>query len=231
MRAAALALLAGAALAACSSFSPEARVLCRDPDRQLAEALAPRSRPLVAHPGHAALCAARDDEGRCREVRRDVERLGLICPRHVPTLLAAASLAVEASDTLAARRYLDEVAALAPRSPATGILRARLALADGNLRHARRLLEDDIRLAPDHAGLRETLAGVLYLQRRFEDARAALAIAARLGTPGWRVAYNLGLIEEALGNLEQAARRYEEALRERPDWPAPRARLAGLRAL
>jgi Flp pilus assembly protein TadD len=148
----------------------------------------------------------------------------------VPTVLAAASLAFETGDAPAAQRSLDEVARLVPRDAGATVLRARIAVKEGNLRYARRLVEGEIRLVPDSPALRETLAGILYLQRHFAEARVALQAAARLGAPAWRIAYHLGLLDEAVGDAEAAARRYAEAVDLNPAWHPARARLEGLRA-
>ena len=63
-----------------------------------------------------------------------------------------------------------------------------------------------------------------------EEARIYLTQAANLGAPPWRIAYHRGLIEEAAGTPADALKQYEEALRYKPGWSLPAARLKGLRA-
>jgi tetratricopeptide (TPR) repeat protein len=216
-------VIAWLAAAGCASFSPE-RHHCVEPDRRLAEAL--RLLGDTAPEVGDACSLGRN----CGQARRTVDRLAAVCPTHVPTLLVAASLAFETGDAPAAQRSLDEVARLAPRDAGATVLRARIAVKEGNLRYARRLVEGEIRLVPDSPALRETLAGLLYLQQQFAEARVALQAAARLGAPAWRTAYHLGLLDEAVGDAETAARRYAEALDLNPAWHPARARLEGLRA-
>jgi tetratricopeptide (TPR) repeat protein len=99
----------------------------------------------------------------------------------------------------------------------------------GDLPFARRFLEAQIRLAPDHAGLHETYAAALFLGGAMDDARRELTTAGRLGAPRWRVAYHLGLLEEAAQRLDEARRLYAEALAAHPGWEPAQARLNALR--
>jgi Flp pilus assembly protein TadD len=76
--------------------------------------------------------------------------------------------------------------------------------------------------------LRETYAAALYLTGQTEEARRELDVAADLGAPRWRIAYHLGLIEEASGQVENARRLYGEALAGNPGWAPAQSRLKGL---
>jgi len=215
-----------ATLTGCAAMNPASQE-CVDPDRRLAQALAP------IPPAHldGPLCAsAARGEVSCGMIRQRVNQLANLCPRHAPTVLAAASLAYDGGSISTAQQYLDDLLSWAPAYPEAVMLRSRLALQDGNLRLARRLLEQEIQRVPNHPGLREMLASLLYLQRQYAEARATLEIAGRLGAPGWRLSYNLGLVEEGLGNDEIAERHYAATLDARPDYGPARVRLEALRA-
>ncbi len=160
----------------------------------------------------------------------ELRRLNAEYPNHTATLFALAVLEYESGVRERASAYLDTLLDISPVHPEAGMMRSRLAISDGNLPAARRVLEQQIRYTPDHFGLREALSAAAYLAKDLEGARSELEIARRLGAPYWRVAFNLGLIEEAAGNRIQAMKDYEVALLERPDFPAATSRLAGLRA-
>ena len=160
----------------------------------------------------------------------ELRKLSLEYPAHAPTLFALAVLEYEAGARARASGYLDSLFEVEPVHPEAGILRSRMAIADGNLPASRRVLEQQIRYTPDHPALHEALSATAYLEGDLESARTELELARRLGAPGWRVAFNLGLIEEADGNRIQAMKDYEVALAERPDFPEASSRLAGLQA-
>jgi Tfp pilus assembly protein PilF len=167
------------------------------------------------------------DSGR---LLNELRRLNQDHPTHVPTLFALATKTYEAGQRERADAYLDQLFDLRPAHPEAGVLRARLALRDGNLSAARRVLEQQIRYTPDHAGLREAHGSVLYLGGELEPARLELERARRLGAPAWRVAFNLGLVEEAEGNVTLAMERYQVAMRLNESFQPAASRLAGLEA-
>lgn len=164
----------------------------------------------------------------CERISREIARLAVEFPRNPDVLLANASIAHALRRPEEAQGYLDRLLQIQPIRPDAAVLRSRVALAEGNLRLARRLLEEQIELVPDHAGLREALASVFYLEGETEAARRSLDAAAGLGAPRWRVAYNRGLVAEAEHKLDEAARHYEEALRGAPEFHPARSRLRGL---
>lgn len=212
--------------AGCAQMSPSVRE-CIEPDRRLAAALGTiRPDPDA----EAALCPVDAGPRSCEMVRTRVNELVTICPRHAPTVITAAALAYDAGELNLAQLYLDDVLSWNRTRPEAAVLRIRVAQQDGNVRLARRLAEEQIRLHPSHAGLREALASVFYLQRQYPETREALEIALRLGAPPWRVSYNLGLVEEAAGKTELAMLRYTEALDRHPGFTAARNRLDALRA-
>src|SRR5206468_71843 len=148
----------------------------------------------------------------CGQLERELERLSVLCPGHAPTLLANAAVAYDAHRPAKSQQFLDEILAQPRSHPDAAVLRARIAIDEGNLPFAHRLLDQQIRLAPDHAGLHETYGAALYLGGHMAEARHELTTASALGAPRWRIAYHLGLVEEAAGQLDLARKYYGEAL-------------------
>jgi Flp pilus assembly protein TadD len=70
----------------------------------------------------------------------------------------------------------------------------------------------------------------LYLSGELADAALELQTAQRLGAPGWRVAYHLGLVDEAAGRLDAAREHYAAAVAGNPGWLPARSRLNALQA-
>lgn len=163
-------------------------------------------------------------------VKNQIERLSLEFPRHVPTLMANAALAWEHREIAKTQSYLDRLFALASVHPDAAVLRAQVAVREGDLPLARRLLEAHRQYVPDHAGVREALSAVYYLQKEHELAVSELAVAERLGAPPWRIAYNRGLIAEARGDTAGATAAFEACLAANPDYAPARSRLAGSKA-
>ena len=211
--------------AACAAHSPvAARAECSRPDAQLQEWV----HALEAQQAMGCPDVGRSRARSCAELRRDVERLALLCPGHGPTKMVNAVLAYDAGETAKAQQFLDDLFERPHSDPDAAMLRARIAIDEGNVRFAQRFTEEQLRLAPNHSGLRELHAATLFLSGQHERAQAELVVAKKLGAPAWRVAYHLGLIEEALGQRDLARQRYAEALQDRPDFAAARARLDAL---
>ena len=168
-------------------------------------------------------------EGYAGELERmKLERLLLKYPRHVPTLLANATIAYGANQPIKAQRYLDSLFRIAKKHPDAGVLRTRLALEESNLSFARRFVEQQIQYTPDHSGLHEVYAAVLYFQKEWEAANKALQKAKEFGAPSWRVAFHSGLIEETKGNSSEAMKHYKLCLIVKPDHKEAASRLRGL---
>jgi tetratricopeptide (TPR) repeat protein len=106
----------------------------------------------------------------------------------------------------------------------------RIAVGDTEILSAEVISGRELLLAPDHAALRETHAAALYFDGKFADARAELAMAGALGAPRWRIAYHLGLVEEASGRGQEASRYYAEAVGANPGFAPAESRLKALRA-
>lgn len=214
-------ILAVALLAsACASRGPLGRQECGNPDAELARLLKP----------YEAL-RAKGCTAECDQLRREIERLAMVCPGHTPTLMANAVFAYDDRRLATAQQLLDLILAQQGSHPETTVLRARIAIEEGNLPFARRLLEQQIRLAPDHAGLHETLGAALYLARELAEAEPHLIAASKLGAPAWRIAYHLGLIREAQGRFDDALKLYTEALAANPAWAPAQSRVNAIRAM
>lgn len=211
---------------ACATFSPLVRQECYNADAQLASVLKPLEALRAKGCGAAV---ARNGTSECDRLRREIDRLSVICPGHAPTLMANAVMAYDEHRTAHSQQLLDQILAQPRSYPDAAVLRARIAIEEGNLPFARRLLEQHIRLAPDHAGLHETFAAMLYFEKKLPAARRALATAGALGAPRWRIAYHLGLVEEASGRPDEARRYYSEALEANPGWAQAQSHLNGLR--
>lgn len=213
--------------AACAQRSPLLRQECHDPDAQLAAVLRPYEALRAQGCGPDTLRRGRSE---CERLQAEIERLMVICPAHAPTLMANAVIAYDEGRPVDAQQLLDVVLSQPRPYPDAAVLRARIAIDEGNVPFARRLAEQQIRLVPDHAGLHEVHAAALYLDARFSEAQAELATAGALGAPRWRIAYHLGLIEEAAGRTAEASRLYAEALEGNPGWGPAQSRLNGLKA-
>jgi tetratricopeptide (TPR) repeat protein len=209
---------------ACATHYRASYLECTFPDAQLArwvESLeAQQAAGCPDSPGAGATS--------CAGLRRNIERQAMLCPAHAPTKLVNAVLAYDAGETAKAQGFLDAIFERPHSDPDAAALRARIAVDEGNVRFAQRFTEEQLRLAPDHAGLREIHAATLFLVGEHERAQRELVVAKMLGAPPWRVAYHLGLIEEALGQAELARQRYAEALQGNPGFTAARARLNAL---
>ena len=212
---------------ACATTSPLTRQLCYDPEMQLANVLRPLE-DLRANGCQIEESTAGPVE--CDRLHQELQRLLVVCPNYPPTLIANAVVAYDDRDPIQSQEFLDQVLSLPGRYPDAAVLRARIAIEEGNVPFARRLLEQQIRLVPDHSGLHETLGAALYLDGRLPEATLELTTARALGAPRWRVAYHLGLVEEAAGRFDEASRHYGEALEGNPDWAQAQSRFNALRA-
>jgi tetratricopeptide (TPR) repeat protein len=213
------------AAVACASNPPVVRQQCNNPDAQLAELLQPyeelrvKGCPIVAGVG-----------SECDRLRLEIARLAVICPTHAPTLMANAVIAYDDRRPADAQQYLDQILSQPRSFPDAAVLRGQIAIEEGNIPFALRMLDQQIKLAPDQAGLHETYAAALYVDGQLASSRTELAVAQALGAPRWRIAYHLGLIEEASGNRAEAVRDYTEAVSGNPNFPPAAARLKGLQA-
>jgi len=212
---------------ACATTSPLLRQQCYDPDAQLAAVLQPLEQ---ARANGCNASAVKNGESDCDRLRRELDRLLVVCPVHAPTLIANAVFAYDERQPVKAQQLLDQVLAQPGSYPDAVVLRARIAVEEGNVPFARRLLEQQIRLVPDHAELHETLGATLYLAGRLPEATRELETARALGAPAWRIAYHLGLVAEGAGRFDEAIQRYTESLAGNPEWAAARSHLNALRA-
>ncbi len=210
----------------CASLPAQTSQSCAGADRALGLALS-RLTAIQAMPDG---CASSNWTRECQQERDAIRRLAVTCSTHTPTLLANALLSYDDRELQRAQEYLDTLFSLRTVQPDAAALRARIALDEGDVPFALRFTDEQIALSPDHGGLREVRAAVLFAANRLTDASSELAIAARLGAPAWRVAYDRGLIAEALHQPADAMQQYQAALTARPGWPPAAARLRGLEA-
>src|SRR5262245_18954754 len=215
------------AAAACKTTAPLVHQECGNAAAQRASVLQPLE-ALRAKGCDAG--AVHGGTSECDRLRRELERLAVICPGHAPTLMANAVVAYDDHQPVKAQQFLDQILAQPRIFPDAAALRARIGIEEGNLPYARRMLEQQIKLSPDHSGLHETYGAALYLGGQLAEARRELTTAAALGAPRWRISYHLGLVEEAAGRFEDARRYYSEALEGNPGWAPAEARLKALRA-
>ena len=212
---------------ACAT-NPVLRQQCYNPDAQLAMVL----RPYEALRAKDCTLNGSVERGgeECARLEGEIVRLGVVCSAHAPTLMANAVIAYDEHRRAESQQMLDVILAQPRGYPDAAVLRARIAIEEGNVPFAQRLLGQQIKLVPDHAGLHETYAAALYLDGKMSEARGELTMAGRLGAPRWRIAYHLGLIEEALGMAVEASQLYSEALQGNPGWAPADSRLKALRA-
>jgi len=212
---------------ACAT-SPVLRQQCYSPDAQLARLLKPYEEL------RAKDCTVDGSVERggaeCERLEGEIVRLGVVCSAHAPTLMANAVIAYDENRPAESQQMLDVILAQPRGYPDAAVLRARIAIEEGNVPFAQRLLAQQIKLVPDHSGMHETYAGALYLDGKMAEARGELTMAGLLGAPRWRIAYHLGLIEEALGLGAEAGKLYAEALQGNPGWAPADSRLKALRA-
>ena len=211
----------------CAARSTLVRQQCYDADAQLASVLQPYEELRAQGCAEEAILRGRSE---CDRLREEIERLAVVCPAHAPTLMANAVIDYDEGRPAEAQQLLDLILSQPRPYADAAALRARIAIEEGNIPFALRLTEQHIKLVPDHSGLHETHAAALYLDGAFQEARQELDVASALGAPRWRIAYHLGLIEEAAGRTEEAGRLYAESLEGNPNWAPARSRLNALRA-
>ncbi len=212
---------------ACAT-SPVLRQQCYNPNALLASVL----QPYEALRANDCTIDGSVERGgaECERLEQEIARLGVVCSTHAPTLMANAVIAYDEQRPAESQQVLDVILAQPHGYPDAAVLRARIAIEEGNLPFAQRLLVQQIKLVPDHSGLHETYAAALYLVGKMAEARGELTMAGLLGAPRWRIAYHLGLIEEALGLGVEAGTLYAEALQGNPGWMPADSRLKALRA-
>lgn len=164
----------------------------------------------------------------CERVLREVERLYLEFPNNERILMTNATLNFSAGRLSKAQFLLDELLAKPGVHPEAGILRSRIALKEGNTRLATRTLDQQIMLAPDNFALREAQAANYFFAEDYPQTKRYLSMAGRLGAPGWRIAYHLGLMAEKQEEWAQACHYYSGALEQNPGHKQTAARLIGL---
>ena len=190
-----------------------------DPDVALAELLAPIKEDSVQL-----------DAVTIERMRFAIERLAARHPSHVPSQVAASTLAFESGEPQRAQGLVERALLLDPTSIEARCLRVRIAVADGSIDLARKLITDGLRLRPDSAALYESSAWLHQLRGNMDEALAHLDAADALEAPKWRTMFHRGLIEELRGNYDEARKHYEATLVINDGCLQARQRLAGLLA-
>jgi len=93
---------------------------------------------------------------------------------------------------------------------------------------AREVTKAQLNRTPDSCYLHEVLAGVEYYAGDLEASEREITTAERLGSEGWRISYQRGLIAEKRGNAADARKHFERATQLRPDFGAAKDRIEGL---
>ena len=88
---------------ACAS-SPLLRQQCYNPDAQLAEVLPPFE---AARAKGCGAGRAQPEGSDCDRLAREIERLGVVCPAHAPTLMANAVIAYDDHRPAESQQFLD----------------------------------------------------------------------------------------------------------------------------
>jgi len=199
----------------CSVWDPDYEP---DPDQALQDVLAP------------VRDDAKLDAVTLERLQFAVERLATRHPAHVPSQVAAASLAFDRGQPQRAQGYVDRAMKLDPGNVEARCMRVRIAVTDGSLDLARKLIDDGLRMRPDAAKLYESSAWLHQLDGRYDDALRALEAATTLEAPKWRVEFHRGLVEELRGDFAKAKTHYQAAKKANPDCVEAQQRLAGLEA-
>ncbi len=150
-----------------------------------------------------------EEEGDLREVEAALRQLSFEYPRHARIAYANATFAYTSGDVAATQQLLSQALRLDPTLVDATLLRARVAMEEGNLPLARQVLETQVVLSPDRAELHESLGALAYLESDYEGAERALETAERLGAPAARLAFNRGLVAEAMERYEEAIAFYD----------------------
>jgi len=164
----------------------------------------------------------------CQRLDRELAELHVQFPGHAHILFSNAVVAYDLGRLDKAQNYLDQIDLLRQSFPAAAAMRIELAVREGNLNLATQLVEAQTRMSPAAPLLREAAASIAYLRQDYAAAADSLAIAGRLGSPGWRISYHHGLLAEAQQNWPQACDLYALSLQQQPDFSAAQSRLIGL---
>jgi tetratricopeptide (TPR) repeat protein len=124
---------------------------------------------------------------------------------------------------LRALGYLDA------HSPGGEGARAAMQFHAGETERAAAAYQELVREHPNDAALRASYAGALGALGRYEESLNQLEQALALDPTNAEAHHNRGVVHEAQGNHELAAREYEKALVFRPDYIPSRSALARLR--
>ena len=128
------------------------------------------------------------------------------------------------------RRAYERAVALAPKDALLKVQLAELLRDQGDLEGAARLLREAVGLDPAPASYWNSLGMVEGAAGRMAEAEKAFREAVTRDGADPQYVYNLGLALVRQGKNEEAAAQFRRSLELRPDFKAPRARLAELEA-
>lgn len=216
------------ALSALACSTTTQRAVEADPNVRLQELLSTYQEMQAVGDGCRELWSQYSAVVDCQRLDRELAELLVQFPGHAVILFSNAALAYDMGRLDKAQNYLDQIDLLRQPFPAAAALRVELAVREGNLNLASKLVEAQTRMRPAAPLLREAAASIDYLRQDYEAAERNLAVAGRLGSPGWRIAYHHGLLAEAQQNWTQACDLYASSLQQRPGFNAAQSRLIGL---
>lgn len=214
----------------CSTLGPPRSALEEDPNVRVDRILTRFKATLERGVACADTIQGGDAPVDCEGLLREARQLYTAYPHHERVILLAALLSQQSGRADQAAFLLDQLLAGERPRPEAAVLRSRLAIEGGNLTLARAVLTRQIQLNPQHYPLHETLAAAHYLDRDAAAALHALAMAERLGAPGWRIAYHRGLLLEHQARYPAACRQYRLAAGAHPGFAGPEGRLMALAA-
>lgn len=142
-------------------------------------------------------------------------------PPDVAAIEQLASLHADAGDRPRLLSSVERLRQVAPGAAVTLYYAAVAALLGGDAADAVRLGEQTVAAHPDFAPIHDLLGAALTRLGRAQEARAAFARSLQFDAHDSTAYTNLGLLELAAGNGEQAARHFAEAL-----WLTPNAATA-----
>lgn len=130
---------------------------------------------------------------------------------------ALANTMLRSGDAKGALVVAQRAAEAAPGNPLAFNLLGTIRLANGDAAGARAAFDNALKIQPDYLSVRLNLARLDIAEGRPEPARALYAEMLRKNRADPVAMYESGLLEQRLGNLDEAIRWFEKAVAERPD--------------
>ncbi len=199
---------------------------------QLDRAKATFERALELHPGHAYAITSLGDihfiEGQYGEAARRYREVLLERPTHLKSVIGLAKIFEQQGMRREAKVSYKLATELAPRDLDTRLALGWLQFADREYEDALETLEEAGKINPQMAELNLYRGDIYFSLGRIEEAEEQYrqGIAKAPGAPqGY---HGLGLIAKGRGDVDEARRFFEEALRRNPSFSASQAELERL---